>query len=48
VIGVSVHNFVLVGVMACVFLILMKLANRTKLAQVPVIGSVLQFAEQAA
>jgi hypothetical protein len=44
----NLHNFLFVGLMAALFALLLKLANRTKLAQVPVLGSILQLNEQAA
>lgn len=47
-VAANLHNFIAVGVMAALFFLLLKLANRTKLATVPVVGSVLAFAEQAA
>lgn len=46
-IATNVHNFVVIGVMAAIFFLVLKLANRTALARVPVLGSLLQFAEQA-
>lgn len=47
-IAANLHNFIFVVAMAAIGFLLIKLANRTKLAQVPVLGSVLQLVEQAA
>jgi hypothetical protein len=43
----SVHNFVLVLAMAVIGLLLLKAAARTRLASVPVVGSVLNLASAA-
>lgn len=45
---VNLHNFLFAGISAVLFFLLLKLANRTPLAKVPVVGNVLQLAEQAA
>jgi hypothetical protein len=48
VIKANLHNLVMVVVMAVLGFLALKLANRTFLANVPGVGSVLQLAEQAA
>ncbi len=38
----NLHNFVVIGVVAVLFLLALKLLSRTGLANVPVIGPMLQ------
>lgn len=44
----NVHNLIFVGGLAVLFFWLVKLLARTRVASVPVVGNVLQFAAQAA
>lgn len=42
-VGLSIHNLVVVGVLAAIFSLLVKLAANTPLGQLPVIGDGLQL-----
>lgn len=38
-VGVNVHNLIVVGILSALFSLMMALANRTALANVPVLGA---------